>query len=56
MADIGGGVYLPGEGLGRAGIERGVVDWTLYLVLSEDAEKPDVYQSTTGHWVVALEE
>ena len=42
--------------LGPAGIEHAVKDGTLYLVLPEDAKKPDVFKATTGRWVVTLEE
>ena len=44
------------KALGPAGIQHAVRDGTLYLVLPEDAKKPDVFKATTGRWVVTLEE
>ena len=38
------------------GIAHRVKDGTLYLVLPGNAKKPGVFQNTTGHWVVILEE
>ena len=44
------------EALGPAGVSHIIKDGELYLMLPEHASKPQVYQNTTGHWVVKIGE
>ena len=44
------------KSLGGVGITHQVKDGTLYLVLPDDAQKPDLYRARTGQWVVTIED